>query len=84
MGDYRSAERLSDGLILLSSSYGLQLWTERKLRKPIECRVCEKVLLVGALAYGEAVSRATNRMHRICSFCVEGLLSPHKSSREIG
>lgn len=67
--DYTFHHRLHDGVVVLVSRFGTQLFTCRRLRKPCACAVCTRRLVVGDQAFGQ-LGNGMNRAERVCVQCV--------------
>ncbi len=70
MTTYKVVERPGEGLAILVSIYGRQLWAKGKMRvhKSTKCAICEQC--VGKFAY-RPITNLSNRMNRICIPCIE-------------
>lgn len=74
MTEYTLVKIMNDGLIgVRSSEHGRQLFSSRKLRKARRCSFCGIEIPKGAVAWGDAVSCAANRMERLHEGCITGL-----------
>lgn len=76
---------LNDGLVRLQTSdfsgdYGAQLWTRVTLRKSKnktkKCCNCDSELAPGDVAF-TPITNGYNRMHRICTICIERMRKDH-------
>lgn len=69
---YRFVERLSLGLVVISTDGDQTIWSQCKLRKAWECAKCDRVLRVGDTAFSPMANRSY-RYQRLCASCVEVL-----------
>lgn len=75
MTEYTVIKPLSDGLLVLHSEFGDQIFSSRRARRRSVCKDCRLPISVGQLCWGQLVSTAMNRSHRICDTCVSRLLN---------
>lgn len=65
---------MADGLVVLSSRGGQQLWTLVKLRKLAVCVSCDRGLGPRVLGHSQAfapITNGQNRADRVCVTCVD-------------
>ncbi len=70
--DYRFKERWSDGIVILFSRYGEQMWTLVKVRKEHKCAYSNIPISKGSFAW-KPVTHGYNRMERICVNAIKKL-----------
>jgi hypothetical protein len=70
---FRLVEKLSDGLLVISTDGDSTIWSQAKLRRERECAKCERALRVGDTVFSPMANRPY-RYLRMCSPCAEGLM----------
>lgn len=71
-GCYRVVKKLDDGLMVIRSAHGEQLWTRRTSRRTHWCQATGRPIAPGDPAYGP-LGNAANRGQRLSAAFVEGV-----------
>lgn len=77
MTDYKLVKILNDDVVILSSKYGVQVWSKITLRKDNICEVLGIPILQGSKAFRPSTN-GYNRMHRISLIGMNGILKCKK------
>lgn len=75
MYNFRFINKMSVGLVLISTDGDKSIWDRSKIRRPRACAKCERELHAGDAAYAPMTNR-TYRYLRLCVACVEELAQP--------